>query len=119
MPSMPDPNDKVAPAAAKMEENLAKAFLAGEAVVSDRDLEAIFRLQPQESPEPPRAIEHYTGVKYVGTTTHYNGKGNSQVTNAGFSFYPPDQVGSPGQAPNALRSGSTPGCVNCGKGSKK
>jgi hypothetical protein len=117
---MPDPNNKIAPAAAKLEENLAKSFLAGETIVSDRDLEGIFKLQPQQSPEPPLAIEHYSGVKYMGTTTHYNGKDQSQLSTVGYSFYPPDQVGSTGLSQTGLlRSGPTKDCPTCGKGGKK
>jgi Flp pilus assembly protein CpaB len=111
--------DQTAPSAARLEDARAAAFLAGEVVVSDEDLQRIFSLRPVQTPEPPLATEHYNGIQYVGTKVHAQPNRNAGTPMA-YSFRIPGQVGA--SAPTGgfqFTSQTDPDCPTCGKNAQK
>jgi hypothetical protein len=121
VPSGPTPKDRASTLAAKQEEVRAAAFLSGEASVSDLDLERIFHLPPPQTPEPPLATEHYTGLKYAGTTIHDRSKMNGAPPQAasGYSFNTPSSKIGGSVFGTVTTKADEKDCPTCGKNGKQ
>src|SRR5262249_49753818 len=104
------------------ERAIAAKFLAGDAVVSEADLERIFNLKPLQTPEPPLATEHFTGLRYAGRTVFTPGGVDPALVKA-YSFNMPGRVGM-GPSPQAAfryndQASADGTCATCGKGDQK
>jgi Flp pilus assembly protein CpaB len=123
VPAGSSAKERMSPASARIEDARAAAFLAGEAIVSDEDLQRIFNLQPVQTPEPPLATEHYNGLQYVGKKVHE--QPNRNQTAQGYSFRTPGQTPSTGGPSSGIQftaqnsQPEDPDCPTCGKNGQK
>jgi Flp pilus assembly protein CpaB len=118
VPSAGAAKDRMSPSALRVEESRAAAFLAGEVVVSEDDLQRIFNLAPIQTPEPPLSTEHYVGLQYAGTKVHDRRDRNLMPTQT-YSFRSPTQISagaaSGGGFQLASQADNPADCPNCGK----